>query len=578
MLLGRQQLATINRYLDWIGVYLALLAAASLICEFGTYLLRDHPSLRAVFNWGDGLIVAAIVALAVLRLYFAVDRLQHLASHKAEWGLLFLLLTQLAVFRGLDLPRGGGHWLARMDSLALLKLYILFFLGLKAFHWNRRWFILRLSPGALLVLTFAFTILVGWILLSLPRCTTRPVSLLDTLFTATSAVCVTGLTVVDTGRDFTLLGQGVILGLFQLGGLGLMTWAVCFMGISQQGLGFRERATMLDVLNTQSMGSIGKVARRIVLFTFLTEAGGAVLLYRFWPADHSRHDWWTAVFHAVSAFCNAGFSLFPDSLEGLSGRGVLFVFTVLIVIGGLGFPVLLEILSRRTWRRPQQRLLSRFSVHTKLVLTMTAALIVLAAAGIWLLELTFHERVLSWPDTLLSAVTPRTAGFNSVSIAGLSQPALLLIIFLMYVGASPAGTGGGIKTSTFAMQLGYIIMVLRGRERLEMMQRTIPRHMLQAATMIGVVATLFIWGSVFLLRCFQPEEHTLLELLFEEVSAFGTVGLSMGITAELNAASKLVIMASMFVGRIGPLTVIMALSQRGAGRRGQYPEARVIIG
>ncbi|MBE7559696.1 Trk family potassium uptake protein [bacterium] len=518
------------------------------------------------------------MALAVLRLYFAVDRLQHLASHKAEWGLLFLLLTQLAVFRGLDLPRGGGHWLARMDSLALLKLYILFFLGLKAFHWNRRWFILRLSPGALLVLTFAFTILVGWILLSLPRCTTRPVSLLDTLFTATSAVCVTGLTVVDTGRDFTLLGQGVILGLFQLGGLGLMTWAVCFMGISQQGLGFRERATMLDVLNTQSMGSIGKVARRIVLFTFLTEAGGAVLLYRFWPADHSRHDWWTAVFHAVSAFCNAGFSLFPDSLEGLSGRGVLFVFTVLIVIGGLGFPVLLEILSRRTWRRPQQRLLSRFSVHTKLVLTMTAALIVLAAAGIWLLELTFHERVLSWPDTLLTAVTPRTAGFNSVSIAGLSQPALLLIIFLMYVGASPAGTGGGIKTSTFAMQLGYIIMVLRGRERLEMMQRTIPRHMLQAATMIGVVATLFIWGSVFLLRCFQPEEHTLLELLFEEVSAFGTVGLSMGITAELNAASKLVIMASMFVGRIGPLTVIMALSQRGAGRRGQYPEARVIIG
>ncbi len=578
MLLGRQQLAAINRYLDWIGVYFALAAVLSLVLEYGTYLLQRHPELRVYFTWTDGLIVALIIALAIARLYFALDRRQHLATHKAEWVLLFLLLLQLLLIKGLDLPLTSAHWLRRVDTLTLLKLYILFFLGLKAFHWNRRWFVLRLTPGALLVLTFGFTILVGWILLALPRCTTHPVPLIDTLFTATSAVCVTGLAVLDTGRDFTPFGQAVILALIQLGGLGLMTWAVCFMGITQQGLGFRERATMLDVLNTQSMGSIGKVARRIVLFTFLSEASGAVLLYFMWPVEHAPRSWWSAVFHSISAFCNAGFGLFSDSLEGLHGRPVLYVFAALIVVGGLGFPVLLEVASRRTWRRPQRHLLARFTVHTKLVVIMTVLLIVLGIGGIWLLELTFHERSLGWADTIFQAVTPRTAGFNSVPIGKLASPTLLLIIFLMYVGASPAGTGGGIKTSTFAMQLGYILMVLRGRERLEIMRRSIPRHMLQAATMIGVLSTLLIWGSVFLLRCFQPEEHTLLQLLFEEVSAFGTVGLSTGITPQLNGFSKLVIMVSMFVGRIGPLTIIMALSQRGTARRGQYPEARVIIG
>lgn len=582
MLLGRQQLASLNRYLDWIGAYLAILAALSLLSEFGTYLPQRHPELRYVFNWVDGVIVVCLLALAVARLVLASDPWRHLSAYRGEWiplgVLLFLLLLQLA-YTSLADPGGRVSRLLRaVDALALLKLYILYFLGLKAFHWNRKWFILRLTPAALLVLSFASTILVGWIYLSLPRCANGEISLLDSLFTSVSAVCVTGLTVVDTGRDFTPMGQVGILILFQLGGLGLMTWAVCFMGITQQGLGFRERATMLDVLNTQSMGSIGRATRRIVAFTFLCEAIGVLLLYWLWPLEHSSRSWWTAGFHAVSAFCNAGFSVFSDSLEGMRGHPALLVVAGLFITGGIGFPVLLEIFSSQTWKRPPQRVLRRFSLHTKLVLLVSGLLILLGFAGILFLEWRFGGRWLHPVDAFFQAVTPRTAGFNSLPIGAFSQPALLLIIFLMYVGASPAGTGGGIKTSTFAMQVGYIFMVLRGRERLEIMQRSVPRHMLQAATMIGVLSTFIICGSVFLLRCFEPPEHSLLDLLFEAVSAFGTVGLSTGITSSLSPAGKIVIMLNMFIGRIGPLTVIVALSQRGTAKRGQHPEARVIIG
>ena len=579
MLLGRQKLEDLNRLLNWTAITIAVAAAASLILEFGTYLPREYPWMRIVFNSVDAVLVASMIGLTLVRLYLASNKWRNVVQHRGEWFLIVLLLLQFIMLNAFGEHGRFSQFFSRVDTLTLLKLYIFFFIGLKAFHWNRQWFFFNLSPAALMVLTFTFVIVIGWVLLSLPRCTTRDdISLLDTLFTSCSAVCVTGLVTLDTGQDFSPFGQLVIMGLIQLGGLGLMTWAVSVMGLTQKTLGLRERATMVDVLNTRKMGSIHQMTRRIVIFTFLSEALGAVLIHALWPEDGGAASWMSSIFHSVSAFCNAGFSLFSSNLESWRGEPALLAIGGLFVLGGIGFPVLLEIFSRTSWRRPQINFLRRFTVHTKLVLLVTFLLITFGYIGVGYLEWQFGTTPMTVIDVFFQAITPRTAGFNSVPTSQLAQPTLLFIILLMYIGASPAGTGGGIKTSTFAIQVGQIFTVFRGRERLEMMARTLPRHMVQAAMMIGVLSSMLIATSVFLLRCVEPPDHTLLDLMFEEVSAFGTVGLSTGITSSLSPIGKIIIMASMFIGRIGPLTVIVALSQRGGARKAQFPEAQVIIG
>lgn len=444
----------------------------------------------------------------------------------------------------------------------------------------------RLDPPVLLVLSFAALILVGTGLLSLPVAwgEGRRIGVLDALFTATSAVCVTGLTTVDTARAWSPFGQGVILGLIQLGGLGILTFSTFFLLLLGRSVTLTQSSVM-----TRSHGRLthlkpSGLVVRIVTYALSIEALGAILLsFAFVRDAGPASGVWQAVFHSVSAFCNAGFSLFSRNLEGYAASWIVNLTIMgLIVLGGLGFVVITDLESRG--RRAQRRL----SLHSKVVLATTGVLIAGATACFFFFE---HNNVLEgrpWDETLLvslfQAVTPRTAGYNTVPYDQLTNSALMMTIILMFIGGSPGSTAGGIKTSTAAILFGILISRARGMRHATLFRRTVPERIVGEAIAIVLLSVAVVMGMTFVLQ--WTELHDLahpgvrgdfLSLNFEAVSAFGTVGLSMGETPGLRASSKLVIIVLMFIGRLGPLTLAVALGRR-RGVEYQYAEEEVLVG
>ncbi|HID55676.1 TPA: Trk family potassium uptake protein [Candidatus Poribacteria bacterium] len=436
---------------------------------------------------------------------------------------------------------------------------------------------LPLKPAQTVMLSFLSVILIGTFFLMTPRATypDNRISIVDALFTATSATCVTGLIVRDTGTGFTPFGQIVILILIQIGGLGLMTMTSFFALILGRGMGIRETVLMSDVLNTRTLSRITHLILSILILTFIFEAVGAALLYLSW------YRIYYSVFHAVSAFCNAGFSLFSDSMMGFKGSiPINLIMTALIISGGLGFTVLTLILRSVFLDRPLGRRV-KLTLQAKLVLSVTGLLIGMGFIGILAVEWgrTFDgwglkERILA---AYFQSVTARTAGFNTVKIASLSNASLFLLMCLMFIGASPGGTGGGVKTSTFAIAIGFLIANLRGRSTVEMFGRRIPREVTSKAFSILIISILLIAVNGFLLLWVE-RDHKPLEVIFELFSAFGTVGLSMGITPHLSTLGKVIIMVTMFTGRIGPLTLALALGERRKGGEFEYPSEEVMVG
>jgi trk system potassium uptake protein TrkH len=434
-------------------------------------------------------------------------------------------------------------------------------------------------------------ILLGTLLLALPIShAAEPVSVLDSLFTATSATCVTGLTVVDTGTRFSAFGQAVVLGLIQVGGLGLMTFAV-FVGIALGGrVAFTERVLIQETMHHTPSAGVRRLVRHVLAFTLVSEALGALWLWlRLRDALPTGAAVWSAVFHSVSAFCNAGFSLFPDNL--LRYRGDLVVnlgISGLVILGGLGFLASMELrdqlLARLRRRRPPQA-----TLHTRLVLVVTLALLLGGMLVYLALERGNVLHGLPAGERLLAAwflsVTPRTAGFNTVDYGQLSSATLFFTIFLMFVGASPGSTGGGIKTTTFGLLVALVLARWRGRGRASVFHRTIPHAVMDRALLLAMLAWAMVSLAIGLLVLAESagvphlrEEPRFVALMFEAVSAFGTVGLSTGITPGLGAASKLVLVALMFVGRVGPLTLVLAMTPRERGGRFRYAEENVMVG
>jgi len=445
-------------------------------------------------------------------------------------------------------------------------------------------------PEAILVGGFAATILMGALLLLLPWAH-QPgrVNFLDALFTATSAVCVTGLVVVDTGRDFTRFGQIIIMVLIQTGGLGIMTFAALMFQIMGRRLSLRSQAVLHGSFFQQDIGvNFRAMFRRILVITAVTEIVGAVLLSLVLlpRASHPGEAILSSVFHAVSAFCNAGFSLYSDNLIGL-GHQALFIATImaLIVIGGLGHTVVHELWRRveSLWPSRRQELPGgqRFSVHAQVVLRVTALLIIGGAAAIYLLGLTAAET--SWGSrlgaALFQSVTARTAGFNTVDIGRLPLSSLLLITVLMFIGGSPASCAGGIKTTAFAISWAEVRARIRGESEVRLLNRRIPPETLWRVTLLLRLALLWNLAGVLLLLITEGArpEIGLHDVLFEQISAFGTVGLSTGITDKLSSAGRLWIIATMFVGRLGPLTMAIWFFPPKHGQV-QYPEGKVMIG
>lgn len=436
-------------------------------------------------------------------------------------------------------------------------------------------------PSQFVVAAFFAAIVVGTVLLSLPLATegSAATPFTTALFTATSAVCVTGLSVVDTGAYWSGFGEGTILVLIQLGGFGFMTLASMLALVVYRNLGVRGRLLAQAETKALDLGDVRRIVVGVAVVSFAFEAVSAALLaLRFGTAygEAPGRALYLGVFHAVSAFNNAGFSVFADNLVGFVGDAwIICVIALGFIVGGIGFPVLFEV--KKSWRRP-----SHWSLHTKLTLLMTAALIVGGTAAVLAFEWGNSATLggMSVPAKGLAGffhgVSPRTAGFNAVDIGAMTEPTLLVTMILMFVGGGSAGTAGGVKVTTVALLGAMVRAEARGDTSVEVMEKRVPGAAQRQALAVVLAGFFAVLAGTFVLM--TAEGIGLKGALFEAFSAFGTVGLSTGVTADLTPVGRLVLVALMFVGRVGPITFGAALAMREQRRRFRYPEERPIVG
>lgn len=439
-----------------------------------------------------------------------------------------------------------------------------------------------IHPPRLLALSFLAAIVVGSLLLLIPAATASgKIKIIDAFFTATSAICVTGLIVVDTNTYFSSLGHTIIIILIQLGGLGIMTFSSFILLTAGRRVSLTGKLVVEGSLRPSAISSFRELLRDVFIFTFSIESLGAILLLiRFGQKWSFPRAMALSVFHSISAFCNAGFSLFSENLANYRGDVLVnLVMMLLIVLGGLGFFVLQEIKLAIKHSLSGERV--KFSLHTKLVASVTTGIILAGSILIFLADfriglagLPVKEKILV---PLFHAVSARTAGFNTIDLNQLSVASALILILVMFVGASPGSTGGGVKTTTFGVIFAFIRSRIKGYEVPQIFSRAI-RHedIIKAYTLISLAMGL-IFAATFSLLIIQPE-LSFKAALFEVVSAFGTVGLSLGITPQLHPLGKLVLIAVMYVGRIGPLTMLYAFSRVRPLGAYQYVEENIMVG
>jgi len=441
------------------------------------------------------------------------------------------------------------------------------------------------SPARMFVLSFAAVIITGGILLWFPFSATKGnLRFVDALFSSASAVCVTGLVVIDIGKDLSTLGQVITIFLFQIGGLGIITFSTVFFVLMGRGISFKGREIVQSTFLHTPRRDFIVIAKAVLWVTLLTEAIGTLFLFTRFSLDFPVGTaLYHAVYNAISAFNNCGYSLFSDNLMGYQGDLIVNITIMgLIVSGGIGFIVQYEIAS---WLQKKQK---KLSVHTKLVIITTAILILSGAILFYVFEKNhiikdapILNQILA---SLFQSVTPRTAGFNTVDIGLLTNPTILLLIMLMFIGASPGSTGGGVKTTSGALLFLMIWNRIKGNEEVNLFNRTVPKEII-GRTISIIFASAFsvciVWSVLLIAGGGLPIEesrHLFVEYLFDTVSAFGTVGLSMGITPKLNDLQKYALILMMFAGRVGPLTLAFSLS-RGGGKRGvTYAEEGVMVG
>lgn len=450
-----------------------------------------------------------------------------------------------------------------------------------------------MSAPTLFVISFLGLIALGTLgLLVLPGLFVGPrLGMIDALFTMTSAVCVTGLVVVDTATRFTPAGQAWILLFIQLGGIGLITLTSLIIALVGRRLTFRSELIAVPTLHGAHGRQLRDLTLAVTRFTFAIEAVGAVLLWLQWsPHLGAGEAVWHAIFHAVSATCNAGFSTFSDSLAGFAERPfTLLTISLLVIVGGFGFLSTEELI--RWWRRGHRRAGVRLSTHTYAAVATT---LVLLASGTFLFALFEWNgtlRPFSLVDKLANAwflsVTPRTAGFNAVGYAEIGNIAAFLTVILMFIGGSPGGMAGGIKTTSLAILVGLAVSRVRGRRYVQLNDRAVPEGTVQRTVSLTLVAGVYVTACLFVLSYTETgaaaaaeARQAFLPLLFEAVSAFGTVGLSMDVTPHLSGAGKLVLVLLMFVGRVGPMSFVAAIALRGRVVPASYRPALedVIVG
>ena len=451
----------------------------------------------------------------------------------------------------------------------------------------------KLHPTQIIIAGFLALIIFGAVLLSLPISTVdgQGISFLDASFTSTSAVCVTGLVVVDTGTTFTMFGQIVILFLIQIGGLGFMTITTFVFILVGKRITLSERMIIKEALNEFDLSGLVKMILKVLIVTFSMELLGALIFATRFVPEFGIRGVYYSIFHSVSAFCNAGFDVlgavsgeFSSMAAFISDPVINITLIFLIIMGGLGFVVVTEIFSLT--RIKEKRRLSRYS---RLVLVTTAVLIGVGLIAVFSLELS-NAQTLGSADTaskifggVFQAITPRTAGFSTIDQGAMMPATKMITIILMFIGASPAGTGGGIKTTTIAIALLYAFSGIKGRKDVTVMKRRIAQETIKRAITITVLGIVFIFGASFMLLAIEGQRGGLFSfenIFFEAFSAFGTVGLSAGITPMLSRSSRVIIMVIMFIGRVGLMTLTLALANRTQKKNAKirYPEERFMVG
>lgn len=566
----------------------------ALITTLGFYISLNTIQL---LTDGTSIVLAIFVIQEVLRFIFAIRKRQHFFERWFEIGVsivfVFLLFNpHLPVSTIWTLFPNMEEINAYSINLTILNSIIIIIFIIKGTKYVDSIMKLNLHPSAIFALSFAAIILTGSLFLTLPKATVsgESTSYIDALFTSTSAVCVTGLVVENTATHFTLFGKIIILLLIQIGGLGVMTLTTFFASIVAGGLSVKIRFLMKEYLSQLNAGNISKLILKILYFTLFIELMGAVILFLLSDNQHYNGIYdkmFQSVFHSVSAFCNAGFSTFNMNLmEDFILNNPLYptIIMLLIIFGGLGFPVLLELsnyFKKGTSKNLRIFFRDKLSASTKIVLITTTILIFGGGFGIFIFM--YFSNTLS-PNWLMDAfhsiflsVSSRTAGFNTNAIELLSYPVVFIIIFLMWVGASPGGTGGGIKTTTFTITFMSLFNTIRGKERMEFFKREISQKNINSAFQVLIANIFSLSVGILLLLIFEMDKQPI-DLVFEAVSAASTVGLSRNLSPFLGDGGKMVIILLMFVGRVGFLNFFLAFYRPNKEPEYHYKTDNIMVG
>jgi len=587
----------LEKVLIGVNALTAAVVAASFVVLFGF----DEPLLPA------GILYAVQVALLCVFIVEKIIRLSNAVSMREFWrGNWFevplLLALGIAVL-------GAGRWFGRTDPTAVrhfaVGIYLVLQVVAKLCRTSVNLAAAGKSPTRTLIASFLVLIISGAGLLMLPKASApddKNISFVDALFTATSATCVTGLIVKNTGEDFSLMGKLIILSLIQLGGLGIVMFGAVFALLLGQALSLRESVAMQDLLSARTLGRIGNMIAFIFVGTILIEAVGAVSMFGMWDdvperVGNLREQWFCSIFHSISAFCNAGFSLFNDSMVGYNRSWqVYLVMAPLIILGGLGFGVHYDLFSIATEKvkrffkgrfnkeyRFSREAPKRMRLQTKIVLSVSGCLIILGTLAILLFERYAggnnpggNPGVLG---ALFQSITARTAGFNTVDVSELSASSKIILILLMFIGGSPGSTAGGIKTVTLAVVIMTVVAALRKRQDVEMFRRSVRIVVVGRAITVTLLFVVVLFAATLALSITENANgFNMSQIMFEAGSALGTVGLTTGITPSLTTAGKWIIIVVIFVGRLGPLTLLAALTFNLKPVRYNYPDEAIIVG
>lgn len=589
---------------------------------------KDSLTLKSIINWILFVLSLGLVFLAIDDIGFPeVEKTAKFQAHNLFFRISYFLIGVLYLLRAILFKGSTGnrkvfitqsaigiflvlfffplfftgygetfeYYLYQTSAIEMLA-FLLFFLELSRMEINL--LIKIMNPAQLFMVSFAFIIFVGAIFLMMPMATTKPISFTDALFTSTSAVCVTGLTAVDTATRFTFLGKFVVMTLIQIGGIGVMTITSFFGIFFKEKSSLREQSMLRDYLSEDSYNGIIKSLMKVVLITLLIEAIGATLIFLSLEKNalgSTSDNLKFSIFHSISAFCNAGFSTLTDNLYDVRIRtnySVHIWIANLIVLGGIGFPVLLNIYhycrSQVRWlveyfrtRKSYIHRVNLITLNSKIVMVTTFLLIVFGTLAFFYFEKDNTQQGMDLKARLamsyFQSVTPRTAGFNTFAMSMLSMPSVLITIFLMWIGASPVSTGGGIKTSTFAIAILNTFRIMKGKNHIEVNRYEIHEYSVNKAFAIIILSIFTIVIGSFGIHIFDGELG-MLKIIFECFSAFGTVGLSLDLTPKLSDPSKYILIILMYIGRMGSITLLLSLVKAyGSASLYRYPKENLII-